>query len=231
MGQLFVWCAVVASRCEISDYLTMKPILAILSTSLLLCSCADMYVTKTDVAGGASSGGVDGKDYGSAKGATCGVGAYGPKAIYIRPFCIGSATFSGYQTDSDGEMALRKALVPVSFAGSLKESLERIAPARILRDNESPRVGWLVDGEFQMVEGGRPGRSFLSMHVRITDVARGAVVYEFDVAGGQFGEGSIRGSGFGKATPFDLENAAERIYLALTANVERYGTRSSLVLR
>ncbi len=42
--------------------------------------------------------------------------------------------------------------------------------------------------------------------------------------------GTIRSSGLGKAIPFDLVNAAERIYLALTPNVHRYGTRSSVAL-
>ncbi|HMJ06854.1 MAG TPA: BREX system ATP-binding domain-containing protein [Chthoniobacterales bacterium] len=226
----------------------MKPLFALLSSSLLLCSCADMYVSKTDVAtaGGSSSVALDAKDYGSGVHmTTCGVGAYNPKAIYIRPFCIDNATFVGDEAASEGEMPLRKALTPVSFAGSLKESLERMAPARILQDDETPRVGWLVEGEFQMVDGGSPlgrfffghlgaGRSFLSMHVRITDVEKGVVVYEFDVSGGsrlQGRAGTIRASGLGKATPFDLENAAERIYLALTPNVHRYGTRSSVALR
>ena len=67
----------------------MKPLLAILCT-ILFCSCADMYVTKTDVPGSSSTvATTDSKDYGS-KGiymtTDCGVGAYGPKAIYIRPF-------------------------------------------------------------------------------------------------------------------------------------------------
>jgi len=228
----------------------MKPFLAILSSSLLLCSCADMYVTKTDVAtaGGTSTAAVDTKDYGSVDGVrmiTCGVGAYDPKAIYIRPFCIDNATFMGHQTPSEGEMPLRKALTPVSFAGSLKEQLEKMAPTRVLKDDETPRTGWLVEGEFQMVDGGSPegrfffghfgaGRSFLAMHVKITDVDQGVVIYEFDVAGGsrlQGRSGTVRASGLGYATPFDLENAAERIYLALSPNVHRYGTRSSVTLR
>lgn len=207
-----------------------------------------MYVTKTDVAAGdATTAAIDPKDYGSlgVRMTTCGVGAYDPSAIYIRPFCIDNATFTGDQTDSEGEMPLRKALTPVHFAGSLKEQLSKMAPARILKDDEMPRTGWLVEGEFRVVDGGDPvarffaghfgaGRSFLSMHVRITDVDSGVVIYEFDVAGGsrlQGPAGTIRASGLGKATPFDLENAAERIYLALTPNVHRYGKRSSVALR
>jgi len=229
----------------------MKFSFAILSSSLLLCSCADMYVTKTDVAtaGGGVSTTVDAKDFGSVEGVrmttNCGIGASSPKAIYIRPFCIDEASFTGDQTASDGEMPLRKALTPVSFAGTLKESIERLAPARILKDDETPRTGWLVEGDFRMVDGGDPvgrfflghfgvGRSFLSMHVRVTDVDRGLVVYEFDVAGGsrmQGKAGTLRASGLGRATPFDLVNAAERIYLALEPNAHRFGTRSSVTLR
>ncbi len=96
-----------------------------------------------------------------------------------------------------------------------------------------------------MVDGGSPlgrfffgqfgaGRSYLAMHVRVTDVETGVTAYEFDVAGGsrlQGKLGTVRASGLGKATPFDLVNAAERIYLALTPNAFRYGTRSSVALQ
>jgi len=210
-----------------------------------------MYVTKTDVAtaGGGGAAAIDPKDFGSVDGVrmttNCGVGASDPTAIYIRPFCIDNATFTGDQTASNGEMPLRKALTPVSFAGTLKEQLEKIAPARILKEDESPRTGWLVEGDFNTIDGGSQlgrfffgtfgaGRSFLSMHVRITDVEQGVVVYEFDVAGGsrlQGRHGTVRASGLGKATPFDLVNAAERIYLALTPNAHRFGSRSSVTLR
>src|SRR6266436_3594530 len=154
--------------------------------SILLCSCANMTVTKTDVAtpGGRASGPIDAKDFGS-RGVhmitNCGVGASNPSAIYIRPFCIDRAVFEGDEAASIGEMPIRKALAPVEFAEDLKEELEKIAPARILKDNETPRVGWLVDGEFDVVDGGsRVGRFFLgsfcgcqlflALHVRITDV-------------------------------------------------------------
>ena len=225
----------------------MKSFLAIVS-SLLLCSCADMYVTKTQIAGGAStSASVDGKDYsksGVYMTTNCGVGAYGPKAIYIRPFCIDTAVFKGHQTNSAGEMPIRAALTPVEFAGTLKEQLEKIAPARVLRDNETPRTGWLVEGEFQLVDGGDPvarfffghfgaGESHLMLHVRVTDVDKGMVVYEFDMAGGsnlQGRSGTVRASGVGYARSFDLVNAAERIYLVLTPNAFRYGTRADLAL-
>ena len=218
--------------------------------SILLCSCANMRVTKTYAAtsGGVSSAPVDAKDFGS-KGVhmitNCGVGASNPSAIYIRPFCIDTAVFKGDEAASLGEMPIRKALTPVEFAEDLKEELERIAPARILKDNESPRVGWLVDGEFRVVNGGSPiarflfgnvgiGRSFLALHVRVTDVAKHLVVYEFDMGGGSYLQGklgTVRASGLGKATHFDLRNAAERIYLTLSTNPSRYAARSAPVLQ
>ena len=225
----------------------MKLFLALLS-SILLCSCADMYVTKTEVAGGSTRTTTtsDAKD---SKGVymttNCGVGAYAPKAIYIRPFCIDTAVFIGDQTNSDGEMPIRKALTPVEFAGVLKEQLEKMAPARILKDNETPRTGWLVEGEFTLVDGGSiigrsiffghfgVGQSHLALHVRVTDVDRGIVVYEFDMAGGsnlQGRGGTLRASGLGYARSFDLVNAAERIYLVLTPNAFRYGTRTDIAL-
>ena len=223
----------------------MKPFLALLS-SILLCSCADMYVVKTQVAGGSRTTTSDAKD---SKGVymttNCGVGAYAPKAIYIRPFCIDTAVFTGDQTNSDGEMPIRKALTPVEFAGVLKEQLEKMAPARILKDYETPRTGWLVEGEFAMVDGGSiigrsiffghfgVGQSHLALHVRVTDVDRGVVVYEFDMAGGsnlQGRDGTVRASGLGYARSFDLVNAAERIYLVLTPNAFRYGTRTNIAL-
>ena len=141
-------------------------------------------------------------------------------------------------------MPIRKALTPVEFAEDLKQELERIAPARILKDNESPRVGWLVQGNFTAVDGGSPlarfffgnlgaGRSFLALHVRVTDVRRRLVVYEFDMAGGsgyQGKLGTVRASGLGKATHFDLRNAAERIYLTLSTNPHHYAERAQIAL-
>src|SRR5205814_6562658 len=148
------------------------------------------------------------------------------------------------EAQTDGEMPIRKALTPVEFAEDLKEQLEKIAPARILKPNEAPRTGWLVDGEFKLVDGGNPagrflvgqfgvGQSVLAMHVRVTDVKRGLVVYEFDMTGGsqlQGKLGTVRASGLGRATHFDLQNAAERVYLTLSANPYRYGARANVSL-
>jgi hypothetical protein len=223
--------------------------LIVFASSVLLCACADMYVTHTDVStpGGRAAGAIDAKDY-SSKGVhmitNCGVGAYNPRAIYIRPFCIDTAVFEGDEALSDGEMPIRKALTPVEFASDLKEQLEKIAPARILRDSERPRTGWLVTGYFTLVNGGNPyarfflgdlgvGQSELVLHVKVVDVDRSAVVYEFDMAGGsrlQGRHGTVRASGLGRASHFDLTNAAERIYLTLSANPYRYGTRANVSL-
>src|ERR1700726_1597000 len=134
--------------------------------SILLCACADMYVSKTDVAspGGRGAAPIDAKDFDKSVHfvTNCGVGASNPSAIYIRPFCIDTAVFKGDEALSDGEMPIRKALTPVEFANDLKEQLEKIAPARILKDTETPRTGWLVEGNFTLVDGGDPyGRFFL----------------------------------------------------------------------
>jgi hypothetical protein len=227
----------------------MKFFIVIVS-GILLCSCADMHVTRTDVATGCGRGAaaIDAKDYGSVgvhMTTNCGVGATNPRAIYIRPFCIDTAVFEGDEAASDGEMPIRRALTPIEFSEDLKQELERIAPARILKDTESPRLGWLVEGRFDRVDGGSPlarfffgnfgaGRSFLALHVRVTDVDRGCVVYEFDIAGGsrfQGKLGTIRASGLGKATHFDLRNAAERIYITLSANPYRYAARAQVTLQ
>jgi uncharacterized protein DUF4410 len=218
-------------------------------SSLLLCSCADMVVTKTYNSAAASRTEVDAKDF-DAKAAVhfdknCGVAATHPRAIYIRPFCIDGAIFRGDEAASVGEMPIRQALTPVQFAEDLKEELEKIAPARILSDDEVPKLGWLVEGQFDLVDGGDPvarfffgtfgaGRSHLLLHVRVTDVVAHQVIYEFDVAGGsnlQGHHGTLRASGLGKATPFDLRNAAERILLVLTPDAHRFGARASVALR
>jgi hypothetical protein len=225
----------------------MKFLIA-LAISLLFCSCADMYVTKSEVAASSSGAAIDAKDFGSRNDVhivNCGIGASNPKAIYIRPFCIDTAIFKGDIAPSEGEMPIRKALTPVAFATDLKEQLEKIAPTRILRDIETPHVGWLVEGQFDVVDGGSQlgrfflgnlgvGQSFLALHVRVTDVELGSVVYEFDMAGGsrlQGKLGTLRASGLGRATPFDLKNAAERIYLTLSADPFRYGARADVTLR
>lgn len=212
-----------------------------------------MFVTKTYVStvnGHTHQASVDPKDFGSSRSVhmvtnNCGVGAANPAAIYIRPFCIDTAIFRGDQGASEGELPIRQALTPVEFAVDLKEQLEKLAPARILKDNEEARVGWLVEGNFDVVDGGSPtgrfflgqfgvGQSILVLHVKVTDVATRTVAYEFDLAGGsrlQGRLGTLRASGLGKARPFDLKNAAERIMLTLSVDPFRYGARGDVTLR
>jgi hypothetical protein len=207
--------------------------LTVIAFSLLVCSCADMVVTKTYVPNsGAGAGYVDAKDFGSVRYTTnCGVGEANPSAIYIRPFCIDTAVFRNDVAASDAEMPIRRALTPVTFAQDLKEELSKMAPTRILKDDEAPKVGWMVEGRFDNVNS---NVSSLAMHVKVTDVEKHRVIYEFDMAGGNHGQGvfgTIRGSGGRFATPFDLRNAAERILLVLSPDVFRFGARSTIVLQ
>jgi hypothetical protein len=68
----------------------------------------------------------------------------------------------------------------------------------------------------------------------VTNVNEHRVIYEFDMAGGSREQGkfgTLRASGLGRAVPFDLRNAAERIMLVLSPDPFRYGARSSVVLR
>ena len=211
-------------------------VLAALTASLFLTSCADVYVSHTDVASGATD----------------------PKAIYIRPFDVSQAKFEGHHGASSAERDIRKSLAPADFAVALREELEKIAPAMIIKDDEvPPPSGWLVQGYFEEVHAGSPseratighfgpGRSTIRIHVRILDLEHGVavaggksssvlekhgrVLYEFDVAGGSglTGRwGSFHAPGSGCAAPFDYRNAAERIGYALTVDPYRYGVRTS----
>jgi len=222
---------------------------SVIAASLLLCSCADMVVTRSYNSTTATRTVADAKDFDAKEGVryetNCGVGASSPTAIYIRPFCIDGAIFRGDEATTVAEMPIRKSLTPVAFAADLKEQLSKLAPAMILAEDEAPRVGWLVEGQFDLVDGGSPvwrfflgnfgvGQSFLALHVKVTDVEKHRVIYEFDMAGGSRGQGklgTVRASGLGKATPFDLRNAAERVLLVLSPDPFRFGARSSVSLR
>ncbi|MEO8043385.1 MAG: DUF4410 domain-containing protein [Spartobacteria bacterium] len=221
----------------------------VIASSLLLCSCADMVVTKTYTSSTTSQTQVDAKDFDAKETVryttNCGVGAINPAAVYIRPFCIDRALVRGDVATTPGELPIRVSLIPIQFAGDLKEELCKLAPARILTDDEVPKTGWLVEGQFDLIDGGSPlgrfffgqfgaGRSFLALHVKVTDVVSHQVIYEFDMAGGSRGQGklgTVRASGLGKATPFDLRNAAERVMLVLSPDPHRFGARSSVSLR
>ena len=219
----------------------MKSPLLALCSALLLASCAEMHVSRTEIA----------------------TGAVNPPAIYIRPFSVAYTRFFGYQSGNGA--AIRKSLAPAEFANDLQEELCKLAPAMVIQPDETPETGWLVEGEFDVIDAGEAGKrglpagtagysqSLLKLHVRITDVDRrakfgdskasvttaragwtksGAIVYEFDVVGGSRGSGqmgSIYAPGMGNAIPFDFRNAAERIMLALSPDAFRYGLRTSPV--
>src|SRR4051812_46073058 len=100
---------------------------------LLLASCAGVRVKHTDVASGATH----------------------PAAIYIRPFEISSAVFTGHHSNL-GERPIRRSLAPALFAQDLQEELCKIAPAMVLKEDEVPRTGWLVEGTFDVVDAGHP---------------------------------------------------------------------------
>ena len=168
----------------------MKYALLALSSSLLFVGCAGVKVADTQVASGAVN----------------------PRAIYIRPFDTAATQYKGGHRGGPGEAPIRQSLAGREFADSLKEEVEKLAPAMVIEDDEAPTEGWLVEGSLDVVDNGRAyarsfipfdklgaGRSKLLVHVRIRDLGgryahsdkdagrvgrRGDVVYEFDLAGG-----------------------------------------------
>ena len=170
-------------------------------------------------------------------------GAVNPKAIYIRPFRIACADFD--RCNPAGNTPIRQSLAPIEFANDLQEQLAKIAPSTVLKEGECAPLGWLVDGEFHVVETGySPGwwsplgdtvsrQSCVKLHVRVRDVNCGNVLYEFDVAGGTKGSpfGSLYKPGMGYPLPFDFRNTAELIALTMTPDPFRYGYRNSPVMR
>jgi hypothetical protein len=170
----------------------MKHALLALGTALLFTSCAGVRVADTQ---------------------TAAVVTERPSAIYIEPFSVEGAEFTGYHAGGRGERPIRQSLAPAEFSQILKEELEKLAPARVLRPGEVAPEGWLVEGSLDVVHAGNPvkrlfgppavnpiGRSRVQIHVRVTDLGgrvvasdekdsgtlsrRGQVIYEFDVAGG-----------------------------------------------
>lgn len=167
------------------------PLTLALGAALLFTSCAGVHVTQTQ---------------------TAAVVTEMPKAIYIRPFDVSTADFRGYHAGGHGERPIRQSLAPIEFSQALKEELEKLAPARILQEDEAAPQGWLVEGTIDKVAAGSPvgraagppglnpvGRSRIKIHVRIIDLdhratlveaksggygRHGRVIYEFDVAGG-----------------------------------------------
>lgn len=140
----------------------MKNSLLALCLALLLTSCADVRITHTDVATGATN----------------------PSAIYIKPFDVSHCTFIGKQT-SKGELPIKKSLAPAVFSEDLKEELEKIAPTMVLKPGDYPANGWLVEGSLDLVDAGEPGErgepfagsdaygaSHIMIHVRVIDLDR-----------------------------------------------------------
>ncbi len=137
----------------------MKNALLVLSAAVALTGCATVKVAHTDVASGATN----------------------PRAIYIRSYLADDARFKGNHGHV-GEKPLRRSLAPAEFSKILKEELEKIAPAMVLKSNEEPETGWLVESDLQWVHGGSPflrstplgalgvGRSQVLIHVRVTDL-------------------------------------------------------------
>lgn len=154
----------------------MKSILLATVSAVLLTSCAGTYVSKTYVA----------------------TGAVNPRTIYIRPFAVESAEFIGDHGYSQGETEIRRSLAPEEFAIALKEQLELIAPTMILREGDVPRTGWIVEGQFDLVDAGSaplrgvgqatatfvPGRSKVKLHVRVIDVEKAGFIRDIDAKSG-----------------------------------------------
>src|SRR4051812_40465233 len=146
------------------------PLTLALGAVLLFSSCAGVHVMDTQ---------------------TAAVVTGLPKAIYIRPFDVSTADFRGYHAGGRGERPLRQSLAPVEFSEALKEELEKLAPARVLQEDESAPLGWLVEGTIDKVAAGSPvgraagppglnpvGRSRIKIHVRVIDLDHRATLVE-----------------------------------------------------
>ena len=208
----------------------MKLPLLALCSAFLFASCAGSNVVHTEVA----------------------TAAVHPRAIYIRPFPVDYGLFRGCRSDGS---PIRRALASVEFAEDLQQELSKLAPARVLRGDEYPRLGWLVEGHFELLDAvgqvrskvcghtdnDKMLRSRVVLHVQITDVdgktapnGQPGVVYAFDVAGGSRLDalsGSAYSPGLGDPMPFDFRNAAERILVTLSVDPFRYGVRDSPMMR
>jgi hypothetical protein len=168
----------------------MKYTLLALGAACVFSGCAGAKISHTDIA----------------------TGAINPKAIYIRSYIADNAPFHGHHGDSIGEHRVRRSLAPAAFSKALREEMEKMAPAMVLTDDETPTTGWLVESNLEYASAGSQelrailgpfgvGRSCVKIHVRITDVeghhmasndkdtskgaaGSGNVIYEFDVEGG-----------------------------------------------
>jgi hypothetical protein len=147
----------------------MKNLLFTLGAGLLLTSCAGVRVSETQ---------------------TAAVVTEKPVAIYIRPFSVDGAEFTGYHSGGRGERPLRQSHAPAEFSIALKEELEKLAPARVLAPDEVATTGWLVTGSIDRVDAGdAPARAFfpgghpiarthVAMHVKVIDLSHRGVAVE-----------------------------------------------------
>ncbi len=147
----------------------MKYLILALSSSMLLAGCASVKVADTQVATGAAN----------------------PRSIYIRPFDVSATQYVGEHRGGPGERPIRQSLAGRNFAESLKEEMEKLAPAMVVeRDEVPPRPDadtngkhWLVDGTLDVVNNGSGfsrgmplfgvlggARSKLLVHVRIREI-------------------------------------------------------------
>ncbi len=198
----------------------MKSILLVF-LALGLSSCAQMQVSKTYVASGATA----------------------PKYIYIRPFLVREHGMSGEQGGmGGGNRPIRQSIAPVEFANILQEEMSKMAPTTVLAYDEEAPAGWLVEGELDLVFGGSNvgrllpipigplGMSVLKVHVKVSDVQSGQVLYAFDLSGGSDFTGAFGNTGapgVGTARSFDMRNAAARIRHELTPDRKRLGYREN----
>ncbi len=163
-----------------------------------------------------------------------------PRYIYIRPFSMANATYIG-DHGWEGDRDLREGQAAVKFARILKHEMSKLAPARILTDDQQAPEGWVIDGEFDLVDAGsRVGRGVVgvtglarssnAIHVRVSDAKTGDVYYAFDVTGGSGMTGPFGNTGapgVGLAESFDFRNAAQTIYEALAIDFKGEGFRST----
>jgi hypothetical protein len=147
----------------------MKNLVLALTSSVLLAGCAGVKVHDTQIATGAAN----------------------PRSIYIRPFDSSATKYVGHHRGGKGEQPIRQSLAGRNFANSLKEEMEKMAPAMVIESNEVPprpdadETGnyWLIDGTLDVLDNGHGGlraivpadkfglgKSELLIHVRVREI-------------------------------------------------------------
>ena len=225
----------------------MKHSLPALCLALLLTSCASVRVTHTDVATGATDPKAIYIRPFDVNDCTFIGRHHSPGELPIRK-SLAPAQFSEDLKEELEQLAptlvLKDGDVPKT--GWLVEGSLDLVDAGHPGDRSQP-----IADLFQY------GASHIKIHVRVIDldaknisetdqkdegdtvthavkVKHGAVIYEFDVAGGSHSTGkfgSTSAPGLGYAPPFDYRNASERIYEALCPDEFMYGIRDSPTIR